>query len=82
MPDTTSATLARHAADRLHQTHGTAGRPAVVGFTKDENGNMVIVYADGCMARRVLTAYDWQWVSMVGPSYDALFVRETGAADD
>lgn len=87
MPEHTTATLTRHAADNLHRAFGTAGRPAVVGFTKDENGNMVIVYADGCLARRVPTAYDsgvndWRWVAMEGPSYDALFTRETGAADD
>ena len=87
MPDTTTATLARHAADRLHRTFGTSGRPSVVATTQDEHGNMVIVYADGCLARRVPTAYDsgvndWRWVAMEGPSYDALFVRETGAADD
>ena len=87
MPEHTTATLTRHAADNLHRAFGTAGRPAVVGFTKDENGNMVLVYADGCLARRVpdfsrAHTSDWKWEAMEGPSYDALFVRETGAADD
>ncbi len=87
MPDTTSATLARHAADRLYRTHGTVGRPSVVASAKDEHGNMVLVYADGCLARRVPAAFDsgdngWQWEAMEGPDYDRLFVRETGAADD
>ena len=93
MPDTTTATLTRHAADTLRRAFGTAGRPAVVGFTKDEHGNMVLVYADGCLARRVpcfqsdptlqlSLTNGWQWEAMEGPSYDALFVRETGAADD
>lgn len=87
MPDSTSATLARHAADRLHQTHGTVGRPAVVATTQDEHGNMVLVYADGCLARRVPVAFDdntngWQWEALEGPDYDALFVRDTVQADD
>ncbi len=74
--------LRRQAADRLHQTHGTVGRPAVVATTRDEHGNIVIVYADGCLARRVLDAHaDWQWEAMDGPDYDALFVTEARADD-
>lgn len=87
MSDSTSATLTRHAADRLHQTHGTVGRPAVVASAKDEHGNMVLVYADGCLARRVpvftsAMSNDWKWEAMEGPDYDALFVRDTVQADD
>lgn len=89
MPDTTSATLARHAADRLYQTHGTVGRPAVVATTQDEHGNMVLVYADGCLARRVPHVLDdapfangWQWVAMEGPDYDRLFCVAEARADD
>lgn len=87
MPDTTSATLARHAADRLHQTHGTVGRPAVVATTQDEHGNMVLVYADGCLARRVpvftsAMSNDWKWEALEGPDYDRLFCVTEARADD
>ena len=52
---------------------GTAGRPNVVATTQDENGRIVVVYADGCMAVRVYRAGVHVWEGMEGPPYDELF---------
>ena len=60
-------------AYRAAMLGGTAGRPNVVATTLDENGRIVVVYADGCMAVRVYRAGVHVWQGMEGPNYDEMF---------
>lgn len=83
MPDTTSATLARHAADRLHQTHGTVGRPKFLGVTQMKDGAVWAAWDDGSLAERRYEGARGKltWVPIPSPDYDALFVTEARADD-
>ena len=72
------------AADRLHQTHGTAGRPKFLGVTQMKDGSVWAAWDDGSLAERRYEGARGiiSWVPLPSPDYDRLFVRETGAAHD
>ena len=56
------------------------GFPKVVGMEWDKaTGELLVMYEDGCLARREWLHGEYFWAAVVGPDYNALFCKPMDA---